>query len=430
MLEGLARELERRMEHVGVKGSKVTLKTKQKKKGAGPAHKFLGHGSCHNLSRSTDTPDVTLTRDSKIISSLCIKMFEELAVSKDDVRGMGIVVSNLVNDNTGSVDKDPKHSITNWFSEKAPTFTSTKDTLQRVQNDGTTTDITDMDVCQDSSESTISVTTVSKEVEILGSGLEASSPSGASIDDSRDNCEIDLPSLSQIDMKQVELLPSPMRRQVMFKIDNEKAVTKYRPDTSPNKDQRFRQTDVERLLRLAAVKSGQASLGDSVALSQLENLPLKLQLQVANEDNKPIGKLLPERDGRRAKVAPKTTSNEKSTTSGNRHAPIVVDAGQAAITSDLLPSPEPGSFFRENILPLSIFMDENPVADEEAICHIGEFFSVCVNENRPSDVVIFLRTMKNRADNWSHNKVLEPLLKIVEKSLGASIDKDWLFQGR
>ena len=55
MVEGLAKEVQKRMQGVGVKGSRVTLKVKQRKQGAKPPPKFLGHGSCHNLSKSGDT---------------------------------------------------------------------------------------------------------------------------------------------------------------------------------------------------------------------------------------------------------------------------------------------------------------------------------------------------------------------------------------
>lgn len=86
MIEGLCKEVQKRMEHVGVKGSKITWKLKQRKQGAKPPPKFLGHGSCHNLSRSLDTP--RLTRQWDVMSELCKKMFRELNVPKDDVRGM------------------------------------------------------------------------------------------------------------------------------------------------------------------------------------------------------------------------------------------------------------------------------------------------------------------------------------------------------
>ena len=89
MMKGLAKEVEKRMSNVGVKGSKITLKLKQRKEGAPPPPKFLGHGSCHNLSRCCEIPSGTATRESGILYSCGMKLFEEMSVSRADIRGMG-----------------------------------------------------------------------------------------------------------------------------------------------------------------------------------------------------------------------------------------------------------------------------------------------------------------------------------------------------
>jgi DNA repair protein REV1 len=89
MITCLAKEVENRMALVGVKGSKVTLKLKQRKPGAPPPPKFLGHGSCFNLSKSCETPHCTATSDHLFVSKICMELFCKMAVKVDDIRGMG-----------------------------------------------------------------------------------------------------------------------------------------------------------------------------------------------------------------------------------------------------------------------------------------------------------------------------------------------------
>ena len=67
MIEGLCKEVEKRMSNVGVRGMKVTLKVKQRKSGAPPPPKYLGHGSCHNLSKSVDVRTKEATRNWEIL---------------------------------------------------------------------------------------------------------------------------------------------------------------------------------------------------------------------------------------------------------------------------------------------------------------------------------------------------------------------------
>ena len=89
MIQGLAEEVEKRMRHVGVKGGKVILKLKQRKPGAPPPPKYLGHGSCHNLSKSCDIPGSKVTSNQDVIANCCIDMFTKMNVEKEDIRGMG-----------------------------------------------------------------------------------------------------------------------------------------------------------------------------------------------------------------------------------------------------------------------------------------------------------------------------------------------------
>jgi len=95
MIDGLAAEICKRMEAIGVKGGrKLTLKIMQRRADAAKEPvKFLGHGKCHSLSR---TCDITARCDDwKPISAAAFALFEGLGIDKDDVRGVGIVLSKL-----------------------------------------------------------------------------------------------------------------------------------------------------------------------------------------------------------------------------------------------------------------------------------------------------------------------------------------------
>ena len=118
LVEGLAKEVTKRMNSVGVKGSRVTLKVKQRKQGAKPPPKFLGHGSCHNLSKSAETSGGIPTKDTSVISHIASNLLEQLNVPTDDIRGMGIVVSKLVDENAvKGGDMDFSARITSWFGQ-------------------------------------------------------------------------------------------------------------------------------------------------------------------------------------------------------------------------------------------------------------------------------------------------------------------------
>ena len=56
---GLAREVYRRLEHVGVFGQQVTLRLKKSQVGAGPPGKSNGCGSYHDYSKSGDIIYIT-----------------------------------------------------------------------------------------------------------------------------------------------------------------------------------------------------------------------------------------------------------------------------------------------------------------------------------------------------------------------------------
>jgi hypothetical protein len=501
MIEGLAKEVGRRMESVGVKGSKVTLKVKQRKEGALPAGKFLGHGSCHNLSKSLDTPDLIVTRDWDAINRLCTTLFAELGVPKEDVKGMGITLSKLVSDDSVAVNsKESKQSITNWFSGK-PAYRELSNLAADVNFEDAAQDFggrqlsANVRECHDDEDDEIMVMS---SPDVWDNPAIDDSPSRKGVEETLDDTteiivlsegdpayDIDLPPLSQIRMSQVEYLPTQMRKQIESKMESRRELAKEPADVTgkienrrelakqplqvaergrlfdkqvlavyghgvAGKDSRFRQTDVKRMMRLAAVKSGQESLreasGESVSMTQLGSLPLEMQLQVANGDDYLVGNFARDKtfdDRTDRKKAWKPTTRDSVETRERKFEKPVPRAKPASrpASSEGDPQPvisvprkavraDPRAFFRDNILPLTVFMDENPEADPEAASFVVQFLCLCVTEQGLSDVARLLRVIKNRGDAWSRDTltaVVQAVNEKVDQIHGARLDPEWLF---
>jgi len=94
MINGLSEEVERRMVDADVKGKKVTLKMMKKKEGVQTV-KFNGHGPCDNLSKTKEVPGGVSTRSASTIASIAQVIFLDFNIHKNDIRGMGIVLSSL-----------------------------------------------------------------------------------------------------------------------------------------------------------------------------------------------------------------------------------------------------------------------------------------------------------------------------------------------
>jgi hypothetical protein len=208
---------------------------------------------------------------------------------------------------------------------------------------------------------------------------------------------------------------------------------------STTQDTRFRQIDVRRIMRLAAIKSGEQSLaptfGDPVSLTELESLPLEMQLQVANHDNGPVG-ILSQKN--RITLPAKVRSQPQKRPQKNTVVPLTTEAvavcpgdGCATYPKYSENASKSGSFFMENIRPLAIFMDENNSSDEEAVNSVIQFLELCVEELRFSDAALLLRSIANRSDEWSgEGDAFEQIFDAVNtksaRVLGDGLDKDWI----
>jgi hypothetical protein len=289
MLAGLAQELEKRMEQCAVKGLKVTLKIKQRQQGAGPPRKFLGHGVCDNRSKSRDVPEVT--RHWVVLQKLCLEMLASLSVEKEDIRGMGITVSKLVKDS----DCGPKNSITRWLVDKNVTNSdatnkSLKDTSGSCGR--CSDDAIDIDVFK----GTVTANEAGHNSTKKGSQFSNEIDAAVSSDYVQNTEDDELvqtgsPALGKNKISQVPIVPSPVRKQSLAKTNAAKSRRQNKTKkVAPLRKERLLQTNVERMFRLQALKDGGITIrGETISRAELENLPIEIQLQIANEDDRKLG---------------------------------------------------------------------------------------------------------------------------------------------
>jgi len=193
------------------------------------------------------------------------------------------------------------------------------------------------------------------------------------------------------------------------------------------------------MLRLAAVKSERSNVnGESISLTQLESLPLEVQLQVVNNDEQPVG-LRPSR--RKCPVAIKKKFKAASPPVASR-SPRPRRSSKNTVVSSAEPVGAPEAdelpvasctvadrgFYQENVVPMSLFMDENPSVPREAVDDVTEFLSLCVSERRVTDAIVLLRNIKNRRDAWTA-KAYPELVRSVDdlmlNKFGHRLDLAW-----
>ena len=436
MMEGLCKEVEKRMTNVGVKGMKVTLKVKQRKDGAPPPPKYLGHGSCHNLSKSVEVRSKEVTRNWKAFFEPAMDMFRELKVERDDVRGMGIVISKLVDDDSGAPQASiAAHPISKWFSRYKSTNNDTK--FSRKVDLILPAPISDQ-VLEESNDDYNEPNSIRLE-----------STRNVPVENDTSCNDIVLPALSQIHMSQVHALPSPMRKHIISEIENVKgkATSETHHVQNPMRDIRYRQTDVKRLLRLASLKAGASTVlnetGQAISLTQLQCLPLELQLDIANDDSNGYGQASPIKMSQKSHDFGRTTNHpddetEKSVTKKNSIEQSIqlcnIDDGEDhdVMFQDTESVNVPPNFYRDDVLPLIAYMNENPEADMEAVQHVSEFLCLCVSENRLTDTVVLLQNIKFFGNNQWYNDGFESVFEIVDRHVNqyylANLDKEWILQ--
>jgi impB/mucB/samB family C-terminal domain len=454
MIEGLAKEVQKRMEGVGVNGSRVTLKVKQRKQGANPPPKFLGHGSCHNLSKSLDIG--WPTRDWNVISQKGKELLALLKVATDDIRGMGIILSKLdTKDKQSANNGATSSSIMKFFvarkngSDVIPSKAACEDEDDEIderredQRDAHLSPASPNLIQEDDDRPEIDESELggdrwrSRSVAIETEDGSPEEPDGAEerVEDLDNDvastseqsfCEVALPPISQLHFSQVDLLPSPLKKQIHAKIALRKP-----PDapqlakgwkTESNGNGRLRQVDLKRMMRLQEWKNANAGM------SELKNLPIKTQLQLANDDDLPLGKRDSTKRKNNSRSSLKTQANPRVHTISKEKPSLHCNVGGAASAKasssesiapkDCAPNLREAegektgdneigseeavaaSFYCDNVAPAAAFMDMNPEAQGEALKSVAEFLCVCVREGRLHDAVLVLRNIQNRDDSW------------------------------
>jgi hypothetical protein len=280
-------------------------------------------------------------------------------------------------------------------------------------------------------------------------------------------------------MSQVEFLPSPLRKTIKDKVEVakrgsaaadcidqkqaaadciDKKQVPSRPTTDDIANLRLRQVSVKRMLKLAAVKSRVEKLsdrlGDAVSLTQLESLPLEMQLQIANNDDMDVGVLSPEKKHRTKRKSSgmkhmlETDQEQGSVCMEHKHCDVVVldeeveplqsaedvDSDYGTICGDMeakaLGSEDSRAFYRDNIVPLQMFLNENFEANDDSVNQVKDFLCLCVSENRHRDAVLLLRSIRSRSDEaWSRTAyatILDAVNERCMQMLGSFLDVDWL----
>jgi hypothetical protein len=91
---------------------------------------------------------------------------------------------------------------------------------------------------------------------------------------------------------------------------------------------------------------------------------------------------------------------------------------------------DPRVFYLENVAPLKLFCDENSSLACDTVEQVATFLKTCLTEGRSRDVVVLFRSVRNRADGWSNQEVLNEMARALDieqmKVHGTRLDMDWL----
>ena len=403
MMQGLAKEVETRMSAAEIRGSKLTLKIMKSKDTTKVPGKFLGHGSCHNLSKSSDIP---MTRDKDILSSAGTKLLEKLDVNMHSIRGMGLVVTSLKFD--GDNEAQSSSPLSTWLKKGK---SGTSQTTNNINNEAI--DIDQDEIMAESAGVSKMVTFEQETFEITSHKTDSLMPN----------------TFSQIDQDVLQNLPSDILDELKFEYKTSKKPVSEQSPKRPmqrkvavNKQIPIKgQVSVKRMFKLNSIKSGEESFDGNCSLSQLDCLPLEVQLQIANSDNTTVAK----------KPSRNTVARQMTTTS-------IADITTEAIHPDFhyedvgrveLQEEPRSNLFQDNISPLKDFILSNPDPDVEVVRTVKEFLAVCVSERRLDDVAVFLRAIRNMSCGWNEELYRELRDSVVDEIFavtGDRLDLDWL----
>jgi hypothetical protein len=241
-------------------------------------------------------------------------------------------------------------------------------------------------------------------------------------------------TFSQIDQDVLQNLPDEILDELKSEYKKSKPASKQSPKRTSQKKVAVNkqipiegQVSVKRMFKLNSIKSGVEVFeqsGTNCTLSQLDSLPLEVQLQIANCDNTTIAK----------RASRNAVARSMSRTSSVDMPSEPSDAVNSSFydqdcTHDEIHQEPPCNFFQDNIAPLKDFILSNPDPSTEVVGTVKEFLNVCVSEKRIHDVVVFLRAIKNLPNGWNdelYRELRDSADDEIYAVTGDRLDLPWL----
>jgi len=377
-----------------------------------------------------------------------MKLFKEIGNHKDQVRGMGIVMSKLESED-GNEDRS---GLSTWLrsgiraSSRRITATSSEKETTRNQEDTNKEQNSNKGVdnllSREDDTSVNQIEVISEHTRIdYGEDvivIVLDSPERRVVESQHD-CSQAGKNLGQQETNgRISKNVSSIRSNLQKKKKDSNSSKLFRQKTTVVKsDGRYRQYDVKCMLKLASIKSGEDKLnyeGGQVSLTQLDSLPLDIQLQVANEGNASI---------QYQSRYPSIARHQKSRNGTN----IIEKTDIIEIDSQSVSSGASGEMYDDH--EDDNCDDEDIVEDDEEKCDafvirermdekkdpsvedielMEDFLCTCVSESRLDDVVSILRLIKMRSDVWGmihYQSLLGKAEQLIKTYEGRCLDKEW-----
>jgi len=440
MMNGIAKEVEKRCLRISCRGKKITLKIMKRQENAKEPSKWNGHGLCHNLSRTREIPGKA-TRDSHILSTIGMRLLEDLNVEKDEIRGLGLVVSALTFDS----ECQSLNGLNTWLKpNKSDSLSSRRDankfhSLPREQDQNEAEDLK-CDLVADENSLQSNCDDKDGSVKEDGKLLLPSQIDQAVLDHLPDDLKAEIQE-SRVQSESKATALSSGREKVN---ENQKVKPTEKigsPRSTFNKGRpRRKQLNVKDMMSLIAAKRGHEPISNAiigeVSLTQLDKLPISLQIEVINQSSasKPKQKLplLPETsnvsvaedenyielDGDNREVRISNQSDEIDT-----HKPFLT--GSRSTKRDEM---EEESFYALNICPMHQYMDSHVPSIIVNVDKVKQFFHHLLEEKRQCEAIILLRSIKRRTDEWStvYNDLCNDFQANYEKKSCCRLDTGWM----
>jgi len=418
MIAGLAKEVERRMLALNIRGRLCTLKLKERKPNAPPPGKYNGCGSCIDHSKCAPLP--ALTNDSLKIAQVCMKLVHQIGVVKEEIRGMGIIISKLDN-----VEEDKVGTVSSWLKQGHLGVGESdvlKSLIKKSYDD-------ESGARMDSHNFIGSLPSVDKFCDSTDNSWQSNSDAlslkrfSAPSTDKKDL----IYSNSTIPESVISVIPQTKNIVVQPKKNVVIKSTKPKHGQSRIKDDGIHgmQTSMESIMKLASIKSRREEIlfnGEKISLTQLDCLPLELQLEVTNSKSDTSTQFQHCSRREQNQSSSGSIEPEKNNHRLYKHSiPILVEPVQAYKQSRFL--------YSNSIAPFCAFLDGNSSPGAQEVQKIQDFLSLCITERRLDEAVQYLRILKRNQSSWGlmhYAKILEATNAHLLQKEGRVFDNEWL----